>query len=40
MSSAQKMHFLQDVFQMTSIALISEINHNQINGLPLFWDTP
>ena len=32
------MHFLQDVFQMTTIALISVINHYHINGLHLFWD--
>ena len=28
MSLAQRMYFLQDVFQMTAIALISIINHN------------
>ena len=39
MSLAQRMHFLQDMFQMTAIALVSVINHNHINGLHLFWDT-
>ena len=39
MSLAQRMHFLQDVFQMTIIALVSVINHNHINGLYLFWYT-
>ena len=33
------MHFLHDVFQLTAIALVSEINHNHINVLHLFWDT-
>ena len=33
------MHFLQDVFQMTAIALVSVINHDHINELNLFWDT-
>ena len=35
MSQAQKMNFLQDVFQMTAIALVSVLNH-YINGLHLF----
>ena len=39
MSLAQRMHFLLDVFQMTTIALVSVINHYPINGLHLFWDT-
>ena len=39
MSLAQMMHFLQDMFQMTAIALISVINHYHINGLHLFRDT-
>ena len=39
MSLAQRMHFLQDMFQITAIALISLINHYHINGLHLFWDT-
>ena len=39
MSPAQRMHFLQDVFQMTTIAPISVINHYYINVLYLFWDT-
>ena len=38
MSVAQRMPFLQDVFQMTAIAFVSVINHYHINGLPLFWD--
>ena len=33
------MHFLQDVFQMTAIALVSVINHYHINGLHLFLET-
>ena len=36
MSLAQRMHFLQDVFEMTTIALVSGINHNYINGLHLY----
>ena len=39
MSLAQKMHFLQDVFQITAIALVSVINYYPIKGLHLFWDT-
>ena len=39
MCLAQVMHFLQDVFQMTTVALVSVINHNHINVLLLFWDT-
>ena len=31
-------HYLQDMFQMTAIALVSVINYH-INGLHLFWDT-
>ena len=31
--------FLPDVFQMTSIALISVTNHFHTNGSHLFWDT-
>ena len=33
MSLAQRMHFLQDVFQMNGISLVSLINHNYINRL-------
>ena len=33
MSIDQRMHFLQVVFQMTAIALVSVINHCHINGL-------
>ena len=39
MSLAQKMHFLQHVFQMTANALVSVINHYHVNGLHLFWNT-
>ena len=39
MSLAQRMHFLQDVFQIIAIALVSEINHYHTNGLHLFLDT-
>ena len=39
MSPAQRMHFLQDIVQMTNIALVSVINHYHINGLHLFWNT-
>ena len=38
-SSSKDTFFLQDVFQMTTIALVSVINHYHINGLHLFWDT-
>ena len=38
-SLAQIMDILQDLFQMTAIALVSVINHYHINGLHLFWDT-
>ena len=36
MCLAQRMYFLPDVFQMTAIALVSEINHYPINELHLF----
>ena len=39
MSRARKMHFLQDVFQMTALAIVSVINHYHRNGLHPFWDT-
>ena len=39
MSLAQRMHFLQDVFQMATIAQVSIINQYHIDGLRLFWDT-
>ena len=39
MSVAERMHFLQDVFQMTAIALVSVINDYYTKGLHLFWDT-
>ena len=39
MSPAQRMHFLQDMFQMTAIVPVTVINHYHINGLHLFWDT-
>ena len=36
---AQRMHFLQDVFQMTAIVPVSVINQYHNNELNLFWDT-
>ena len=39
MSLVERMYFLQEVFQMTTIALLSVINRYHINGLHLFWDT-
>ena len=39
MSLSQRIKFLQDLFQMTGIVLLSVINHYHINGLHLFWDT-
>ena len=36
MSLAERIHFLQDMFQMTAIALVSVMNPSQINGLHLF----
>ena len=39
MSLTQRKHFLQDVFQMIAMALVSVINHYHINRLHLFWDT-
>ena len=39
MSQALRMHFLQDVFQMITFALVSVINQFHINELHLFWDT-
>ena len=39
MPLAQRIHFLEDVFQMITIAPVSVINHYHINGLYLFWDT-
>ena len=39
MSLTQRMHFLQDVSQMTAIVLVSVINHYHIYGFHLFWDT-
>ena len=32
-------HLLQGMFQMTTIVLVSVINHYHINGLHLLWDT-
>ena len=37
MSLALRVYFLQDVIQITAIALVSVINHYHINGLHLFW---
>ena len=39
MSPVWRRHFLQDVFQMTAIALIWVINPYHFNGLYLFWDS-
>ena len=39
MSLSQRMHFLSDMLQMTTIALVSVVNHYYINRLHLFWDT-
>ena len=39
MSLGQRIFFLQDVFQMSAIALVSVINPYPINGFYLFWDT-
>ena len=39
MSLAQRMHFLLDVSQMSTTALVSVINHYHINELYLFWYT-
>ena len=38
MSQAQNIHLLQDMFQLSVIALVSVLNHYHINGLHLFWD--
>ena len=41
MSIAQRIYFLQDVFQMTTIVYVSVINHYHINRLYLFYfETP
>ena len=40
MSLAQRMHFLQDMFQMTAVAQVSVINHYHINVLHLFFRDP
>ena len=39
MSLAQRMKFLQNVFQMTTVVLVLGIIHYHINGLYLF-ETP
>ena len=39
MSLAQRVHFLQNMFQMTALTFVSVINKYHINGLHLFWDT-
>ena len=36
MSLPQRMHFLQNAFQMNALALVSVINHDYIYGLHLF----
>ena len=38
-SSSKDAFFLQDVFQMTTIMLVSVIKHYHIYGLRVFWDT-
>ena len=39
MSLAQRIHFLQGVFRMTAIALVSVINHCHIKGC-IYFETP
>ena len=39
LSQDQRMHFLQTLFQMTVIVLVSVIKHYHINRLHLFWDS-
>ena len=39
MSLTQRIHFLLDIFQMSTIVFVSVINHYYINGLHLLWDT-
>ena len=39
MSLAQMMHFLQDVFHMNDIELVSVINNYHNNELHLYCDT-
>ena len=36
MSLVQRMHYLQDMFQISTTALVSVINNFHINGLHLF----
>ena len=36
--SNSRMHFLQGVFQITTIALVWAIYIDHINGLHVFWD--
>ena len=38
-SLTQRIHFLWNMFQMTTIGIVSVINRYHINGLHLFWDT-
>ena len=38
MSLAQRMHFLQDVFQMIAIVLVTVINHYHINVASILRD--
>ena len=37
MSFVKRMHFLEDVFQITAIALVLFINHHHIYGVHLLW---
>ena len=39
MSLTERMHFLQDVFEMIAIVLVFVINQYHLNGLYLLWDT-
>ena len=39
MSLAQRMYFLQYMFQMNAIVLVSVIKDYYFNGLHLLWDT-
>ena len=37
--NTQSMDFLQDVFQITALVLVSEMNQYHLNGLNLFLET-
>ena len=38
-SPVERIIFLLGMFQMSTIVFVSGINHYQINGSHLFWDT-